>query len=101
MRLAMISNIHDNLTALEAVLMDLPATSPDLVLQGGDLVKAVLVQTTGDTGYSHSTTLAVDRRQYLLHLPELERSHRNDERAPAVHNSRHPIRQPHLHRHLP
>ena len=38
MRIAIVSDIHDNLTAFEAVLRDLRETSPDLVLQGGDLV---------------------------------------------------------------
>ncbi|HYY69567.1 MAG TPA: metallophosphoesterase family protein [Terriglobales bacterium] len=38
MRLAIVSDIHGNLTALEAVIADLKTTSPDLVLQGGDLV---------------------------------------------------------------
>ena len=38
MRLAVVSDIHGNLTALEAVIADLKVTSPDLVLQGGDLV---------------------------------------------------------------
>ena len=38
MRLAIVSDIHGNLTALEAVLADLRAQSSDLVLQGGDLV---------------------------------------------------------------
>lgn len=38
MRLAIVSDIHDNLTAFEAVLADLRETSPDLVLHGGDLV---------------------------------------------------------------
>lgn len=37
MRLAIISDIHGNLTALEAVIADLRKTSPDLVLHGGDL----------------------------------------------------------------
>ena len=37
MRLAIVSDIHGNLTALEAVLADLQQTSPDLVLHGGDL----------------------------------------------------------------
>src|SRR5580658_4636429 len=37
MRIAIVSDIHGNLTALEAVLEDLQQTSPDLVLQGGDL----------------------------------------------------------------
>jgi predicted phosphodiesterase len=38
MRIAIVSDIHDNLTALEAVLTDLRQTSPDLVLHGGDFV---------------------------------------------------------------
>jgi len=37
MRVAIVSDIHGNLTALEAVLADLQSVSPDLVLQGGDL----------------------------------------------------------------
>jgi putative phosphoesterase len=38
MRTAIISDIHGNLTALEAVLQDLKQTMPDRVLHGGDLV---------------------------------------------------------------
>ena len=38
MRIAIVSDVHDNLTALEAVLADLRETSPDLILHGGDLV---------------------------------------------------------------
>lgn len=37
MRIAIVSDIHGNLTALEAVLADLRRTSPDLILNGGDL----------------------------------------------------------------
>jgi predicted phosphodiesterase len=37
MRIAILSDIHGNLTALEAVLADLRQTSPDLILHGGDL----------------------------------------------------------------
>jgi putative phosphoesterase len=37
MRIAILSDIHGNLTALEAVIKDLHQTAPDLVLQGGDL----------------------------------------------------------------
>jgi predicted phosphodiesterase len=37
MRIAIVSDIHDNFTALEAVLADLKDTSPDLILHGGDL----------------------------------------------------------------
>jgi putative phosphoesterase len=37
MRTAIVSDIHGNLTALEAVLADLRLSSPDVVLHGGDL----------------------------------------------------------------
>jgi len=38
MRLAVVSDIHGNRRAFEAVLNDLRQTSPDVVLHGGDLV---------------------------------------------------------------
>ncbi len=37
MRIAIVSDVHGNLAALEAVVADLRRQSPDLVLQGGDL----------------------------------------------------------------
>jgi predicted phosphodiesterase len=37
MRIAIVSDIHGNLTALEAVLADIRREAPDLVLHGGDL----------------------------------------------------------------
>ena len=37
MRIAIVSDIHGNRTAFEAVLVDLGETSPDLILHGGDL----------------------------------------------------------------
>jgi len=37
MRIAIVSDIHGNLTALEAVIPDLRVAAPDLVLHGGDL----------------------------------------------------------------
>jgi len=37
MRIAVVSDIHGNLTAFEAVLEDLRVMSPDLILHGGDL----------------------------------------------------------------
>ena len=37
MRIAIVSDIHGNLAAFEAVLADLRETSPDLMLHGGDL----------------------------------------------------------------
>jgi predicted phosphodiesterase len=40
MRVAVLSDIHGNLTAFEAVLADIRRVSPDLVLHGGDLADA-------------------------------------------------------------
>lgn len=37
MRVAVVSDIHGNLVALEAVARDLERLSPDLVIHGGDL----------------------------------------------------------------
>src|SRR5262245_61591374 len=38
MRVAIVSDIHGNLTALEAVVADLKEVGADLIVQGGDLV---------------------------------------------------------------
>jgi predicted phosphodiesterase len=40
MRIAIVSDIHGNRTAFEAVLADLRQTAPDLILHGGDLADA-------------------------------------------------------------
>ena len=40
MRIAIISDIHGNLTAFKAVLADLKLTSPDVIFHGGDLADA-------------------------------------------------------------
>jgi predicted phosphodiesterase len=37
MRVAVVSDIHGNLTALEAVIADLERRAPDVVIHGGDL----------------------------------------------------------------
>jgi predicted phosphodiesterase len=37
MRIAIVSDIHGNLTAFEAVMADLRQTSPDVIFHGGDL----------------------------------------------------------------
>jgi Icc-related predicted phosphoesterase len=39
MRIAIVSDIHGNRTAFEAVLADLRKTSPDFILNGGDLAQ--------------------------------------------------------------
>ncbi len=40
MRIAIVSDIHGNLTAFEAVLEDLRQSSPDVIFHGGDLAQA-------------------------------------------------------------
>ena len=40
MRIAVVSDIHGNRTAFEAVLTDLRQVSPDLIMHGGDLADA-------------------------------------------------------------
>jgi predicted phosphodiesterase len=50
MRVAVLSDIHANLTALEAVIADLPTTTPDLVLHGGDLMAGGPVQRKSSIG---------------------------------------------------
>ncbi len=40
MRIAIVSDIHGNLAAFEAILADLQQVAPDLVLHGGDLADA-------------------------------------------------------------
>ena len=56
MRIAILSDIHGNRTAFEAVLADLQQTSPDLILHGGDLADAgsspvEIVDRIGDLGW--------------------------------------------------
>ncbi len=55
-RIAIVSDIHGNLTAFEAVLADLRQTSPDLILHGGDLAQggaspAAIVDQVRDLGW--------------------------------------------------
>jgi len=55
-RIAIVSDIHGNLTALEAVIADLRAQAPDLVVHAGDLVgngasNAEVVETVADLGW--------------------------------------------------
>ncbi len=56
MRIAIVSDIHGNRTAFEAVLADLGKTSPDLILHGGDLADdganpAAIVDRIRDLGW--------------------------------------------------
>lgn len=56
MRIAIVSDIHGNVTAFEAVLADLFRTSPDLILHGGDVVfggsnSAAIIDRIRDLGW--------------------------------------------------
>ncbi len=56
MRIAIVSDIHGNRTAFEAVLADLRQSSPDLILHGGDLADGgssprEIVDRIGDLGW--------------------------------------------------
>ena len=57
MRIAIVSDIHGNRTAFEAVLADLRQTAPDLILHGGDLTvsgssSVYIVDRIRDLGWS-------------------------------------------------
>src|ERR1700691_2652787 len=71
MRIAIVSDIHGNLTAFEAVLEDLRQTSPDLVLHGGDLADsgaspAAIVDRMRDLGWQG----VVGNTDEMLFAPE-------------------------------
>ena len=56
MRIAIVSDIHGNLTALEAVVAELRDAAPDLILQGGDFADggpgaAEVVDLVRDSGW--------------------------------------------------
>jgi putative phosphoesterase len=55
-RIAVVSDIHGNVTAFEAILADLQRTTPDLILHGGDLTmngssSALIVDHVRDLGW--------------------------------------------------
>jgi len=71
MRIAIVSDIHGNRTAFEAVLADLRQTSPDLVLHGGDLADggaspAEIVDYIRDLGWQG----VVGNTDEMLFMPE-------------------------------
>jgi predicted phosphodiesterase len=71
MRIAIVSDIHGNLTAFEAVLADLRVTSPDLILHGGDLADsgaspAAIVDRMRDLGWQG----VVGNTDEMLFAPE-------------------------------
>jgi putative phosphoesterase len=83
-RIAIVSDVHGNLTALDAVLADLRAVSPDLVLHGGDLGEggarpAEVVQRIRDLGWrgvlgnvDEMTARPDSFEEFVRPLPQLE-----------------------------
>lgn len=85
MRIAIVSDIHGNLTAFEAVLADLQRTSPDLILHGGDLADAgaspeEIVDRIRDLGWPG----IVGNTDELLFRPESLEEFASQSSAPAL-----------------
>lgn len=78
MRIAVVSDIHGNLTALEAVVSDLRSVSPDFVIHGGDLVASGsrpaeildLIRVLGWPGVQGNTDEMLWRPELLAELEE-------------------------------
>ncbi len=71
MRIAIVSDIHGNRTAFEAVLADLRQTSPDLIFHGGDLCHAgaspaEIVDRSRELGWQG----VVGNTDEMLYMPE-------------------------------
>ena len=71
MRVAVVSDIHGNLTAFEAVLADLRLVSPDLIVHGGDLAHggarpAEIVDRVRDLGWQG----VIGNTDEMLAMPE-------------------------------
>ena len=72
MRIAVVSDIHGNRTAFEAVLADLRQSSPDLILHGGDLANgganpAEVVDRIRDLGWQG----VIGNTDEILPMPEV------------------------------
>jgi putative phosphoesterase len=85
MRLAVVSDIHGSLTALEAVVSDLDRQSPDVVVHGGDLAlmgpqPAEVVDRIRELGWSG----VVGNTDELLWRPEV--CSEQESRAPKLHS---------------
>jgi putative phosphoesterase len=84
MRIAIVSDIHGNLTALEAVLADLRETSPDLIFHGGDLADSgsspvEIVDRVRDLGWQG----VVGNTDEMLAMPETLEEFVSQSSAPA------------------
>lgn len=84
MRLAIVSDVHGNLTAFDAVVADIARRAPDLVLHGGDLVlmgpePAGVVDRVRELGWPG----VVGNTDEVLWRPEEQGRQR--ERAPKLH----------------
>lgn len=84
MRVAVVSDVHGNLTAFDAVISDLRQVSPDLIVFGGDLLGAGARQAEvvdrirglawpGVYGNTDETLWNPDRAATHLKAPELQR----------------------------
>jgi predicted phosphodiesterase len=84
MRIAVLSDVHGNLTALEAVVADLTATSPDLVVHGGDLVggsrNAEVIDLVRDCGWPG----VYGNAEEMLWMPEQGHRKRSRSRVPSA-----------------
>jgi putative phosphoesterase len=84
MRIAILSDIHGNRTAFEAVLADLQQISPDLIIHGGDLADAgaspvEIVDRIRDLGWPG----VVGNTDELIFRPESLEEFANQSSAPA------------------
>jgi predicted phosphodiesterase len=78
MRIAIVSDIHGNRTAFEAVLADLRHASPDLILHGGDLADSganpvEIVDRSRDLGWQG----VVGNTDEMLFMPEVLKENAN------------------------
>src|SRR3954466_7375855 len=84
MRIAIVSDIHGNRTAFDAVVADLQQTSPDLILHGGDLADAgaspvEIVDGIRDLGWQG----VLGNTDELIFRPESLEEFANQSSAPA------------------
>lgn len=85
MRIAIVSDIHGNRTAFEAVLADLRETSPDLIFHGGDLADsgsspAEVVDHVRDLGWPG----VVGNTDEMLAMPETLEEFASRSKAPPT-----------------